>query len=285
MSRAHFFCRVTTMSDPWLHIHSSGSASVALYRRGAHIGFVPRDDPNRPEIPPRGEIQNQSTASRKRAAFALGNAECDWTATSLLTYRHMPPRDKVKRDIDCLRRRWRDRWGEPPDAWVMEIQRRGAPHFHLFHAKQSNFGTACSVACPREVTRSDGKTATILRGGVDHWLVDAWCDITGADDTARWFHRQGIIEVMRSPDAAGRYVASEVGKQHQKKLPARYKEGLGRWWWLAPRWRPRARFAGTIDLTHYPFDFPLSLIWDASDIAVCFETVWRIAPENARLAK
>jgi hypothetical protein len=270
--------------DEWLHVHRTGPASVAIYRRGAHVGFVPRDDPHRPEIPPRGEIQNQTPSSRRRAAFALGNAECDWIATSLLTYRHLPPRDQVKRDIDCLRRRWRSRWDEPPDAWIMEIQQRGAPHFHLFHARQSNFGLSCSVARPTEVTRTDGTPVTVLRGGVDHWLVEAWCDITRADETARWFHRQGIIEVLRSSDAAGRYVAAEIGKEHQKKLPERYKEGLGRWWWLAKRWRPRARYAGTINMDLYPFDFPLAHIWNAEDLAVAFEDVWRVGAEDATLA-
>jgi len=252
------------MPDDWMHVRSTGLAALVIYRRGAHVGYVPREENTAPKNK-RGVIQNQSKASRQRAAFALGNAECEWSHTSLMTYPEgpLPPREKVKRDVDALRRKFRARWDEPIDAWVMEIQQRGAPHFHGFHASASNFGTALAVGRTEAHRRPDGSERIIVRGGAASWLRETWLAIIGETPAARRFCEGGMIEPLRSADAAGRYLAAEVGKMHQKDLPRCYAKGLGRWWWLAPRWKPRPRFVGTVDVESLPFDYPCPLIWDA----------------------
>jgi hypothetical protein len=37
-------------------------------------------------------------------------------------------------------------------------------------------------------------------------------------------------------------------------------------------------------MNRYPFDFPLAHIWNAEDLAVAFDAVWRVGAEDATLA-
>lgn len=149
----------------------------------------------------------------------------------------------------------------------------GSPHFHLFHARESNFGMACSSAESETVKRA-GKTgesrnsAVCVRGGVDAWLAWTWRNcIDDLGERTRTFNERGIIEHMRSPDAAGRYVAKESSKREQKELPERYAEGLGRWWWLNPRWAPRPRAVGMLNLREWPYENPVARVWQGEDVA------------------
>jgi len=77
----------------------------------------------------------------------------------------------------------------------------------------------------------------------------------------------GIIEKLQSPDAAGRYVAKESSKREQKILPAAYQSGLGRWWWMNPKYEPRPLYHGSLDLAQWPFEHPASRVWETRDIA------------------
>jgi len=260
------------MPDDWMHVRSTGLAALVIYRRGARIAYVPRAE-NTPPNKTRGAIGDMSDDARHRAAFYLGNAECEWAYFSTLTYRGIPSAKKARRDHDCMRRRFKARWGEPVDAWAKEIQRRGAIHFHFFHARESAFGQACELARREIVRRIDTRgpepiesDRIILRGGVDHWLSDAWIATVGDDHPSFLaVQRGGIIEPMKSPDAAGRYMAAELGKRHQKELPEDLAEtGIGRWWWMNPRWKPRPRFVGTVQVESLPFDHPCPFVWDSA---------------------
>jgi len=213
----------------WEHVKDRGKARVFVYRRGSVCKFESMYEDGQQPGAKRDKVQDQSRASRHRAAFCLGNAECDWLAMVLLTWRVIPPRVMVKKALRRLTERWHSRWGEGLDAWILEMQQRGAPHYHLFVSTNSNFGLACANAPKEQLTRENGKTATVVRGGPDFWLRDAWLDCIGADDVeSRRFNARGIIELMHSPDAAGRYAAKEAAKREQKLLPEIYQEGLGR---------------------------------------------------------
>jgi len=150
----------------------------------------------------------------------------------------------------------------------MEFTRRGRVHFHLFHATESNFGVACSVA-HRQTVGVGKRARVILRGGVDWWLRDAWLSSTrsGPESAAARLCGGGMIEPMRTPDAAGRYVSKEAGKRFQKQLPERYAEGLGRYWFLAPRWEPRIIGEMELIMDEWPFESPMKHVFDGAEIS------------------
>jgi len=217
---------------------------------------------------------DQSTPSRYRAAFAFGNIAkpFTWRWMSLLTWRacHAPTAKQVGLAIDRLRREWRERWGEPMDGWVMEMHKSGVPHFHGFHTNESAFGRALAEGQTETIRRRRRKTI-IARGSAERWLVGTWIASTGqlGDEMVLAFNRRGIIEQLRHPDAAGRYIAKEAAKREQKKLPACYAEGLGRWWWLAPHLKGTRKRRVHLDLSKWPYPHPLSHVWDAAAIECC----------------
>lgn len=249
------------------YVKTWGTVPFLTYKHGAKVKWEPVSREG--QAPPRGDrgaIRDQSRRSRHSCAFAFGNAECDWYATSLLTWRFPPAGREVKRAVRRLRDRWRARWGEAIDAWLMEMQVRGVPHFHLFHATDSNFGIACRAGS-LETQTVRGTNVEVIRGGADFWLRDAWMDCIGcSDEETRHFNSLRMIQKLRHPDAAGRYAAKEAAKREQKALPEEYSEGLGQWWWLNPRWKPRVRHRGMMDVSFWPWSSPLAHVWDASDL-------------------
>jgi len=244
-------------------------ANVVLYRRGARVMFASKYGGHEPE--PREAarvIRDQSTPSRQRAAFAFGNAECDWLAMTTLTWHAEPSPELVKSTLSKFRRAWRGRWLEPLDGWIMEMQERGVPHFHLFHAAQSEAGKII-FGMPRRSVRRKGRQTELVGGSFENWMIQTWLACTGqsSDLDAISFSRGGIVEFFRTPDAAGRYIAKESAKRGQKELPEVYAAGLGRWWWLNPRWHPRSRSVHSADMTQWPWAVPLARVWESSDLA------------------
>jgi hypothetical protein len=142
-------------------------------------------------------------------------------------------------------------WG-----WVMEFQTRGAVHFHIFFERRllKRFGWHVE----RVVRR--GKITDLVRGGLEELLVHMWIQSVGdSHPDFLAFQRGGIVELLRTPDAAARYVAKEAGKRAQKILPE-WLEGAGRWWWLSPAGKPRPE--KTITIKRWPYDRPYRLIFD-----------------------
>lgn len=264
--------------DPWEWIDPLGKARVVFYKTGARVYFDGAKNAGTGGGRKKGAlITDQSAESRRLSALMLGNANCDWCAMTTLTWRFPPTAEKMQLAVDRLRRKWKERWGEGVCAWVMEMQRRGVPHFHIFHAAQSATGAeilrAPTQTFPRNYSKGRLKSErTVVRGAFDKWIVGTWLDCTDqlGDASALAFARGGMCELMRSPDAAGRYVAAEIGKRYQKQLPKAYqKTGLGRWWFLNPRWEPRPISFGSLDLRFWPYDIPLSHIWEGIAISGC----------------
>jgi len=278
----------------WPWVDAAAGASILYFRQGARVffrGLAAQDDHPRGD---RARIMDQSTASRLRAAWTFLAAECTWLCMTTLTWRYAPEagffhptRKEVERACDYMRRKFRARWGEPVDAWIMEIHRSGVPHFHLFHAGESNFGRYISEHARIEMMIRRGVPRQIVRGSVDAWMVDAWLRATRRqhDESTCAFMRGGIIEMFDSSHGAARYVAKEASKRYQKELPAEYPDGLGQWWWLNPRWRPRVRAIQRTTLEEWPFEHPMGMIFDAEELAAVLPgDIHETGSEHANLA-
>lgn len=114
-----------------------------------------------------------------------------------------------------------------------------------------------------------------VRNGVITFTISVGCH--SPSTTA--FQKGGIVEFFDGPEGAGRYFAKECSKREQKVLPERYAAGLGRWWWLAPRWQPQCRASHQISLAHWPYEQPVKHIWNSEQIAGCE----RIEPAKGRV--
>ncbi len=244
-------------------------ASAAIYKNGAVVTYTPSSSRDRATVDnERGIILDQSKASRLRSAFAFGYANCTWAALTTLTYLETPPAEMVKRHLDALRRAYRIRWGEGFCGWVMEFQRRGAVHFHLVHAAESNFGAACIASEKKWIEDAGKEPAEVVTGAPAKWMAGTWLKIIGklGCEKSLYVARHRMVEMFRSPDAAGRYFAKDAAKKVQKELPEYYQGGLGRYWYLAKKWQPKLDMTVDLDLSRWPTDFPLKYVWGADEI-------------------
>jgi len=173
----------------------------------------------------------------------------------VLTFREAPAEPKAA--LRKFVRQFRLLFGQNVQwGWVMEFQARGAVHFHIFFERRllKRYGWHVERVIRR------GKVVDLVRGGLEELIIHKWVSSVGDShpDFLR-FQRGGIIELLRSPDAAARYVAKEAGKRAQKMLPELI-DGAGRWWWLSPAGKPRP--LKTITLARWPYDRPYRLIFD-----------------------
>ncbi len=117
----------------------------------------------------------------------------------------------VRRHREAMKMRWTRKWGPPKGAWVLEFQKRGAPHLHTY------------VGLP------DVPEAVLLQ-----WAKRAWYEIVGSED---WRHLYQGVDVQRCfygrAEENGRRVADyfwrESGKWEQKQVPDDYLN-VGRFW-------------------------------------------------------
>jgi len=275
-----YFSALGFEPDVWQHIAESEHIEMELFHRTARVRWPSANlaDGTPPVRGDRGEVKDMSARSRMDAAHNLGSAPCTWLATSLLTFPFTPAAQMVKATLEKFTRRWRSRWTEPVCGWVMEMTRAGRPHFHLFHSAESVFGRSLAAAAEergfetvrRKNHKFEWQEVELFRGPAECWLVETWLDCLGGlgeyEERCRAFHRGGIVERLRSPDAAGRYVASEAGKRYQKKLPAWYQSGLGRWWNIARHLRPKVIEVLQVNRENWPFPFPFRYVWDSDTI-------------------
>ena len=178
---------------------------------------------------------------------------------AVLTYRLQPTHPKLglKRFVRCFCGAFGQsfQWG-----WVMEWQLRGVIHFHLFFER----GPLALVGFHTEELVRRGQTVNIVRGAFDDWLVRSWIRcVSDSHPDFLAFQRGGICELLRSPDAAGRYIAKEAGKRAQKELPEGI-EAAGRWWWLSPVGKPQP--TGVLELARWPYEKAYKYVFDVEDL-------------------
>lgn len=189
----------------------------------------------------------------------MSNAPRDWGAMAVLTFREQPrePKEALKKFVRSFRTMFGPDWQW---AWVMEWQLRGVVHFHLFFERDLIERYGYSV---EELTRH-GHLVKVIRGFLDDWIVRKWIACVGDDhEDFQKFQRGGILEMLRTPDAAARYVAKEAGKRAQKQLPDGVN-AAGRWWWISPAGKPRP--TGVLTLKTWPMDKCYKLVFDTTTL-------------------
>ena len=129
--------------------------------------------------PVRGEIKTWSEQSRKRLKWTLRNSAGFWFTMITLTYQEPPTASDAKRHLNAFLQALRRR--NISYLWAVELQKRGAIHFHIY-------------------TSSKWLPITPLRA--------SWCNITGNPAQSinlRWVHRPYYIL---------KYVSKSVGSTY-----------------------------------------------------------------------
>jgi hypothetical protein len=229
-----------------------GELEVVEYRNGIQIKFPSKGDPEPPEERTRASNE-QSGKSRRRCAFTLGNAETNWLAMLTLTYRVAPESyEEVAEHRKRLLESMRKKWGKFDFAWFLEFTRKGTPHFHVFIGDGGNVGDIIRNSPIRQVNRR-GKKTDVVGGDFEASIVRWWTRQVGDESEGfRKYQNGGIVELLRTPDAAGRYAAKEAGKRVQKSAPWPVRQ----WWYISDSVRPEQRHDRVISVKDYLKAFP-----------------------------
>lgn len=229
-----------------------GEIEVVEHRNGLKLEFPSKGNPVPPETR-ETSTREQSGKSRRNCAFTLGNAETNWLAMITLTYR-MPPDsyDECNTHRTRVLESLRKKWGKFDFAWFLEFTKAGAPHFHVFVGDSGPVGNAIRNS-PTELVKRRGTETEIVRGEFESDVVRLWSNQVGDESPGfKKYQRGGIVELLRHPDAAGRYAAKEAGKRAQKKAPWPVK----RWWYISTSVRPEPRQRRVVSVRDYLELFP-----------------------------
>lgn len=153
---------------------------------------------------PRGTIRGFTLASRRRLSFAVRNTADLWDGFLTLTYPAEFPTDgrAVKRHLNAFCSRLRRE--KVAYLWILEFQKRGAPHFHF-----------------------------LVRGWLDKKdVAQWWTEIVNPvfpSEREKMLKASTRIEGIKNPDQVGAYMTAYMNKLEQKVVPKEFSH-VGRFW-------------------------------------------------------
>lgn len=162
----------------------------------------------------RGKVTQFSEASRRALGWVYSQGP--WHSMVTLTYHEneIPPPEVSKSHLSMVLQRLR-RMGVRY-LWVLEWQRRGVPHYHVWLDRRFR-------DCPEGADVPDGNS----------WrpIVETWLETTGQAGDARAvaFHRHQKTYTDWEVRVGNNYAAKYADKICQKGLPEGV-EAYGRWW-------------------------------------------------------
>jgi hypothetical protein len=174
--------------------------SVRLIRPGTgNYGQIP---PDRSQT----KIDSFSEKSRRKLRFRAVNSFPALISQFGLTYHNHWPKDgrESKRHLNAWLTALRRLLPGVGYLWILEFQKRNAPHYHVF-----------LTVPPDEETRLK--------------LAEAWCRITSPDDAAALLFHQDQRNWIAWDMGTGSYLCKYLDKEAQKTIPEGYR-GFGRFW-------------------------------------------------------
>jgi len=188
----------------------SRQRSLSVFPRSVKISGLGSRNPD--QVPPvRTEIFQFSENSRRRLRFVALNAFPALVSQFCLTYHHNFPQDgkQLKRALDNffkdIRRKFKTLGLPFSYLWVLEFQRRGAPHFHLF------------LPFPPSAE-------------IQYLLSETWLRVSGQSDDPQALAFHNHSNNFISWDMGnGAYLCKYIEKSRQKDVPDSF-QNVGRFW-------------------------------------------------------
>lgn len=148
----------------------------------------------------RTSVTKFTNASKRRLMFTARNFPGLEIMLTLTYPADFPLDGRLVKDHWRRFRQWMNRNGASTGLWVLEFQKRGAPHFHVF-----------------------------IREPLDKNAVSsAWYKIVNSGDP-KHLVAGTRIETFRYPPALGSYVMKYAAKMEQKDVPTEF-QNVGRFW-------------------------------------------------------
>jgi len=154
---------------------------------------------------------------------------------------YVPHSDALRRHREAFKERWRKRFGTPIGVWIVEFQRRGAPHLHLYLALPDAVSDEDYRGLQERTMRRKRREHDVGRhrarwqtppvsGEFGEWLRRVWWEIVGSGLPAHWKRGVDVAVAFYSERAegdanrtkVGDYFWRESGKWAQKRPPAEF---------------------------------------------------------------
>ncbi len=150
----------------------------------------------------RGLISYFSYRSKRRMRLFARNTSHLWKVFIHLTYPRDYPSDgkKVKKHLDIFIKRLKRYCPNIKFLWIIEFQKRGAPHYHILVNQEVN----------------------------KNWLSQSWYEVVNSKDE-RHLRAGTKVELVKSKNHAVAYLINYLKKIDQKIVPEEYKS-VGRFW-------------------------------------------------------
>lgn len=181
-------------------------AGIKVFNKGIKFQARKLSSLNQPVPPDRTKIQGFSDNSRRRLRFVAVNAFPELTSQFCLTYHNDWPADGAvcKAHLNAFLTSFRRKFPGVGYLWLLEFQKRNAPHYHLF--------TSLPVTEENHV-----------------WLAETWCRITMPNDAEALAFHLHDKNFIAWDMGHGHYVAKYLEKSNQKLVPDGYSN-VGRFW-------------------------------------------------------
>jgi len=151
---------------------------------------------------------------------------------------YVPNSEVLRHHREAFKERWRKRFGPPVGVWIVEFQRRGAPHLHMYLGLPDAVTDEDYRQLQERTMRRKRRELDVgpykarwqtppVSGEFGEWLRRAWWEVVGSGLPAHWkrgvdvavafFSEQAESEANRTK--VGDYFWRESGKWKQKRPP------------------------------------------------------------------
>jgi hypothetical protein len=237
-------------TPPWLGVPSEPSWCYQVFRKDVFVcrhfpAMPPRENPPNP----RASIYEFSDKSRAHLDHIACNSGHLVKSQFCLTYRNQMPMDgeACKAHLDKWLKAYRRRNPGGHYLWVLEFQKRGVPHFHVF----------LSIPVNRELQKK---------------MARSWVRITEGDDVQYWWHCRSQNWIAWNM-ADGKYMMKNYCvKIAQKEVPANFRN-VGRFWGCSRSMTPIPTHYGPQEIAKLTVSNPSP--WHPASIRHYFDKILR----------
>jgi len=210
--------------EPFLSIHQSRALLVSsaishreqktrqikIYKKDVKITRNAPPPGKSKVCTPRGKIDSFSQKSRARLRFVAANSDRPLISQFCLTYHQQIPDSgqAIKKHLDIFLKFLSRQVHDFVYLWVLEFQKRGAPHFHVFLSIPPDPYFQCLMA-------------------------SRWRQITGESEEHERFHAHASNWIDWDM-GNGSYLCKYLCKGEQKTVPEHFKD-VGRFWGCSRR--------------------------------------------------